>query len=168
MVWHGLHIIYIQYFLKSDIRLIVDTIKDLQSTHSVRLSNILLDEDGVGGGAVDMLRCKGFTNNARPLKSGGVVENYQNLKTQCYYKLAAFINKGQVGITCEDITVKQNIIEECEQIRRKDGDKDGKLKIIPKEDVKDTLGRSPDYSDAMAMRMYYEIEQRYGLSLIHI
>jgi|TARA_R110000744_G_scaffold378850_1_gene495647 hypothetical protein len=158
MLWQGLHIVSIQYYLKSDIPLIVNTIKDLQSLHAVKLTNIIVDEDGVGGGCKDYLRCVGFQNNSRPIKA----ENYQNLKTQCYYKLAELINTGQIGVTCKDVNIKQNIIEECEQIRRKDADKDGKLKLIPKEDVKITIGRSPDYSDAMAMRMYYEIEQNYG------
>lgn len=162
MLWQGLHILSIQYFLKNDIPLIVDAIKELQSEHAVKLPNIILDEDGVGGGAKDYLRCIGFTNNARPLQANGAPQNYQNLKTQCYYKLADYINTGQIGVSCTDINVKKDIIEECEQIRRKDGDKDGKLKIIPKEDVKLTIGRSPDYSDAMAMRMYYEIEPNYG------
>ena len=95
---------------------------------------------------------------ARPLKK----ENYQNLKTQCYYKLAELINKGQIGITCPDINVKNHIIEECEQVRMKDADKDTKLQIVPKEIVKDIIGRSPDYSDALAMRMYYEIDGNFG------
>ena len=39
----------------------------------------------------DYLRCQGFVNNAKALKG----ENYQNIKTQCYYKLADMINKAQ-------------------------------------------------------------------------
>ena len=30
---------------------------------------------------------------------------------------------------------------------------------IAKEDIKDKLGRSPDYSDALMMRMYYELDK---------
>ena len=36
------------------------------------------------------------------------------------------------------------------------------LKIIPKETVKDIIGRSPDYSDALAMRMFFELDGNYG------
>ena len=117
-----------------------------------------MDEDGVGGGVKDYLRCQGFVNNARALKG----ENYQNLKTQCFYKLADLINKGQIGINCKDIGIKNDIIEELEQVRTKDADKDTKLQIIPKDTIKAILGRSPDYADTLAMRCYYEIDNNYG------
>lgn len=158
MYWQGLHLKKIRTLLKSAINDVVSEIKDIQQSNQVKLTNIIIDEDGVGGGAKDYLRCKGFVNNARPLKN----ENYQNLKTQCYYKLADLINKGQVGIDCQDITIKNQIIEECEQVRMKDADKDGKLKIIPKENVKNIIGRSPDFADALAMRMFYEIDNNFG------
>ena len=158
MYWEGLHIRKMRTLLKSAINDVVDEVRKLQQENQVPLRNIIIDEDGVGGGAKDFLRCQGFVNNARPLKK----ENYQNLKTQCYYKLADLINKGQIGIDCKDITAKNNIIEELEQVRTKDADKDNKLQIIPKDTIKDIIGRSPDYSDAMAMRMYYEIDGNFG------
>ena len=158
MLWQGLHLKYVRTLLKSAVNDVVDEIKKLQQENQVNLTNIIVDEDGVGGGVKDYLRCKGFVNNARALKN----ENYQNLKTQCYYKLADLINKGQIGISCSDVNVKNYIIEECEQVRTKDADKDNKLQIIQKDTVKGILGRSPDYSDALAMRMFYEIDTNFG------
>ena len=158
MYWQGLHLRYVRTLLKSAVNDVVDEIKKLQQENQVNLTNIIVDEDGVGGGVKDYLRCKGFVNNARALKN----ENYQNLKTQCYYKLADLINKGHIGISCSDVNVKNYIIEECEQVRTKDADKDNKLQIIQKDTVKGILGRSPDYSDALAMRMYYEIDSNFG------
>jgi len=158
MYWQGLHLRYVRTLLKSAVNDVVDEIKKLQQENQVNLTNIIVDEDGVGGGVKDYLRCKGFVNNSRALKN----ENYQNLKTQCYYKLADLINKGQIGISCSDVNVKNCIIEECEQVRTKDADKDNKLQIIQKDTVKGILGRSPDYSDALAMRMYYEIDGNFG------
>jgi hypothetical protein len=158
MLWKGLHITYVRTLLKSAVNDVVDEIKKLQQENQVNLRNIIVDEDGVGGGVKDYLRCKGFVNNSKALKN----ENYQNLKTQCYYKLADLINKGQLGISCSDVNVKQHIIEELEQVRTKDADKDNKLQIIPKDTVKAILGRSPDYSDALAMRMFYEIDSNFG------
>lgn len=158
VLWQGLHIKKVRTFLKSEIPLIVNTVKEIQQEHQVKLTNIIIDEDGVGGGAKDYLRCKGFVNNSRPINA----ENYQNLKTQCYYKLADKINKGQIGITLDDINIKKHIIEELEQVRTKDADKDNKLQIIPKEEVKLAIGRSPDYADALMMRMYYELQPNFG------
>ena len=158
MYWEGLHIKNIISYDKSAITTIVDKIREIQSKEGVNLINIIVDQDGVGGGAVDMLRCKPFSNNGRPIKK----ENYQNLKTQCYYKLADMINKGQIGIDCENVSDKNKIIEELEQVRSKDMDKDNKLQIIPKEVIKGIIGRSPDYADAIMMRMYYEVDKNFG------
>jgi phage terminase large subunit len=158
MYWEGLHIKKIRTLLKSAINDVVNEVRQIQQANAVPLRNIIIDEDGVGGGAKDFLRCQGFVNNARALKG----ENYQNLKTQCYYKLADLVNKAQVGIDCPDINAKNNIIEELEQVRMKDADKDTKLQMIPKDTIKAIIGRSPDYSDAMAMRMFYEIDTNYG------
>ena len=158
MLWEGLHITQIITYDKSAINTIVKKIRDLQSKESINLNNIIVDEDGVGGGCKDMLRCRGFVNNSRPINK----ENYQNLKTQCYYKLADMINKGQIGITCNDANQKNNIIEELEQIRSKDMDKDNKLQVIQKDSIKAIIGRSPDYADTIMMRMYYEIDQNFG------
>ena len=158
MLWQGLHIKQVRTLLKSAVNEVVDEIKKLQQDNAVPLRNIIVDTDGVGGGVTDYLKCQSFVNNSKALKN----ENYQNLKTQCYYKLADLVNKAQIGIDCPDISIKNYIIEELEQVRTKDADKDNKLQIIPKDTVKAILGRSPDYSDALAMRMYYEIDGNYG------
>tara|TARA_R100000306_G_C4365965_1_gene137658 strand:- start:87 stop:1403 length:1317 start_codon:yes stop_codon:yes gene_type:complete len=158
MLFNGLNVEKIKTFDKNTITELSDYIKELQQKHQVNLRNIICDTDGVGSGLTDILRCQSFINNSKPLKS----ENYQNLKTQCYYKLADLINKGQLGITTTDVNVKNCIIEELEQVRSKDADKDNKLQILPKDTVKTIIGRSPDYSDTLAMRMYYEVDKNYG------
>ena len=81
--------------------------------------------------------------------------HYQNLKTQCFYKLAEQINAGNIWIKCNDTTMRNKIIEELEVIRRKNMDNDMKLAILSKKEMKATLGHSPDYADALMMRMRY-------------
>ena len=154
MYWEGLQIKTIRTILKSSIDNVVDEVRAIQQKYQVPLRNVVIDEDGVGGGAKDYLRCQGFVNNARPLRK----ENYQNLKTQCFYTLAKKINEGQIGITCPDINIKECIIEELEQVSAKNQDKDAKLQIVPKDTIKALIGRSPDYADALGMRIYYEIK----------
>jgi len=52
---------------------------------------------------------------------------------------------------------QDEITEDLLQIRQKDVENDGKLKIVPKEEVREALGRSPDLGDTFLMRMYFEL-----------
>jgi hypothetical protein len=36
---------------------------------------------------------------------------------------------------------------------------DGKLRILPKEKIKEHIGRSPDWMDIFIMRMYFEVHK---------
>jgi phage terminase large subunit len=130
-------------------------------------SNVLVDSDGMGGGPVDFLKVKGFVNNARPLSVGHVdsrgnliPENFDNLKSQCYFKLAERINKNGIYLECESDEVKQWVIEELEQVKQKTLDSDMKKGVIPKDKVKELLGRSPDFADAIMMREYFELQPK--------
>lgn len=121
-------------------------------------SHVLVDEDGVGGGVVDSVRgIKGFHANSSPFEDKQGKTNYQNLKTQCAYKLAEEINAHNLAVEFQDIIIREKITEELEQIKSKDKDKDGKLKIVPKDEVKEILQRSPDDSDCLLMRMWFEV-----------
>lgn len=151
MVWDGLIVKSIHTLDISTTVEIENLIKQLSQKYNVPRSQIIADEDGVGGGIIDHISgIKGFVNNSKPFKD----ENYENLKTQCYFELADRVNNHQIYV--KDDTHKDQIIEELEQIKQKDADKDGKLKLKGKEDVKAMLGRSPDFADALMMRMYFE------------
>jgi hypothetical protein len=165
MVWDGFRVEEIFSMDKSSITDIAEKIRTLSRKYKIPLSNVIADEDGVGGGLVDILKCNGFVNNARPLEEDGNSVQYQNLKTQCYYKLASLIQTDQIYINCDDMDVKNTIIEELEQVKRDKIDHDGKLKILPKEKVKELIGRSPDYSDALMMRMYFEIGLKFTFTI---
>lgn len=158
LYWNGLRVEEIITLNTNTITEAGAKIKELQAKNQVPLTNIIVDDDGIGGGVRDILRCRGFVNNGQPINK----ENYANLKTQCYYKLAELINTGQMFINCLNSNLKDTILQELEQVRRDRIDKDTKMAIIPKDKVKTILGRSPDYSDAIMMRMYYEIKQNVG------
>ena len=159
MVWSGFRVIEIFTLNKSSVTETAQAIKDLSNKHKVPLNNIIADEDGVGGGVVDILRCKGFVNNSKPMLVENNIVQYQNLKTQCYYKLSEMIQNNSIFVNCNDGTVIDTITKELEQVKRDKIDSDGKLQILSKEKVKELIGRSPDYSDALMMRMYFEFKQ---------
>lgn len=166
-IWFGWHVKLYTYKGKS-VTEVADIISGLQALHGVDRNSIIADEDGVGGGVVDILRCKGFVNNSSPLpepespkdKHGDHIKpNYANLKSQCYFRLAQRINKKELYVECDNISVKADIIEELEQVKQYNMDKDGKRTVVPKDKVKEIIGRSPDYSDTLMMREWFELSK---------
>ena len=170
--WQGLHIYKIEYWDKNTTKEVRERIERDCQIEQIPRGNVIVDEDGVGGGVVDETQgIKGFVNNSKAIEKstyqkasskkdylGYVPMNYRNLKSQCYFKLADYINNNKISCYKDVlIEVKEKLVEELEQVKRKNIDKDGKLEIVPKEDVKELLGRSPDFSDAMMMRMYFEV-----------
>jgi len=154
-VWSGFRVVEIYTLTKSSVTETAKAIKDLSTKYKVPLTNIIADEDGVGGGVVDILGCKGFVNNSKPMLVENQIVQYQNLKTQCYFKLAEMIQNGEIFVNCEDGNVIDEMSKELEQVKRDKIDSDGKLQLLSKEKVKESIGRSPDYSDALMMRMYF-------------
>lgn len=154
ILWSGYRVKKIMQLEKNSITELAKIVIELCSRERVPRSNVVLDEDGVGGGLKDMLRgAKGFVNNSRALSK----ENYANLKSQCYYKFAEKVNSGEIYI--EDDTYKDTIVQELEVVAMKDIDKDNKLAIIGKEKIKEFIGRSPDIADALMMRIYFELNK---------
>jgi len=154
IVWNNLHAEKFVVLKHKPINEVVDTINDLIKNHSVRLSNVLVDEDGIGGGCKDYLHCKGFLNGSKAVR-----DNYMNLKCDCYFKLGELISSN--AITFEG-THKDTIVKELEMIRREKIDSDGKLRVTNKEDLKKRHGISPDFADAIMMRAFYELKKNFG------
>lgn len=155
--WDGLRAERIMQLRKKSTTKVSEMIEGWRKLYKVPLSNVVVDEDGVGGGVVDQLQCVGFVNNSKPIEGA----NFTNLKSQCYYKLSELVNANEIYVNCTDITTKQEIIEELEQVKQKDMDKDGKKAVIGKDKVKELIGRSPDLSDSLMMRMYFECKAAY-------
>ena len=109
--------------------------------------------------------CEGFVNNAQPKKEeiGGrwMRPNYANLKSQCSVKMANKIKNREAVEYCNDQDIIDIVSEEMEQVKLKDVDKDGKIAIIPKDKVKDLIGRSPDDWDSIMMRYWFAMEKEF-------
>lgn len=152
-LWNGYRCEQIIIKSKENVKEISDLIRGLASVKGIPMSRVVVDEDGVGGGVKDTLNCKGFVNNSRAIKG-----NYVNLKSECYYMLAEKINKREMFIRCDDVNVRKSLNEELEYVWRHNADKDNKLAVMPKDKVKEKLGRSPDISDMLMMRMMFELK----------
>lgn len=157
IVWDTLDIIEIKELTKlrlDEQKLVID---ELMKKYSITNKELIFDTDGVGGGLADMYRgCVEIVNNSKPIND----ENYQNLKTQMYYKLAEQINGGFIKVYAVTPNQKLRIIQELQIIKREDADQDGKIKMTNKEQMKIQIGRSPDISDAMAFRMWFLLKKK--------
>ena len=153
-VWDGLTLIDYLIFDISSTTQIQNAINALRSKHNIGASNCIADEDGVGGGVVDNTGIKGFINNSKPINK----KAYQNLKTECGYKLAEVISQIYVSADLNSEEVDK-IKQELGQLKTWDADKDGKLRIMPKEEIKQNIGRSPDWLDNFIMRQYFLLKK---------
>ncbi|MBO0947540.1 terminase large subunit domain-containing protein [Fibrella forsythiae] len=174
-VWYGMELVDILIMPKSNGREVVDAIKGLAATHKVPNHHIAYDNDGVGGfiGGEG-----GFIEGARPFHNGGSPlevpnaegkpekENYENLKTQCYYRSGLNVADGKYRISERvanmmydtKMTVRQRFMYERKAIKRAPKDTDGKLKLIKKEEMKVKLGgESPDILDMFMIRELFNI-----------
>ena len=60
-----------------------------------------------------------------------------------------------------ELEIKELLIQDLEQIKLKDFDKEGPLKVISKEEIKGIIQRSTDIGDAVMMRMIFELREPY-------
>ncbi len=167
-VWRGLSIPKIVVRRKQRLNKTEEDMMDLMDTYGIPRSRVIVDEDGVGGGIVDhMPGIKGFVANSRPITDpedtdldGNVKKpNYRSLKAQCGYLLADYVNDRRISATGRNEKMQLEIIEELEQVRAKAVDKDAPLDLVPKEEVKEAIGRSPDIGDTFIMRMWFELHK---------
>lgn len=152
-VWRGWDLIEVVSYSKSSTKLLQDTINHLRRKYRIPKNQAIADEDGVGGGVVDNCDILGFLNGSKPFDE----ENYQHLQSQCAYKLAERINNSQVGISADlSQDDKELIILELGQLQTYKSDEEGKLRIKPKEKIKEDIGHSPDWRDLLLMRCYFD------------
>jgi hypothetical protein len=154
MIWVGLVVIECHVYTKLSTVQLSDEIKELIKFHGIHPNNVIVDSDGVGGGVADIIRGTNFVNNSKPLHN----QNFSNLKSQCYVKLSELFKEGKISLNLLDPSMVDDLTQELLAVKLKDIDKDNKVMVQSKDEMKKILGKSPDLSDALMMRMYYEIK----------
>jgi hypothetical protein len=167
IIWVGLTVIEIIRYKKIDTVELSNNIKELIAKYGIHPSQVIADSDGLGAGVVDNIRCTPFVNNSSALHK----QNFSNLKSQSYVKLSDMIKDGQISINVLDSSIVEELTQELLTVKLKDVDKDNKIQVISKDEQKKVLGKSPDLSDALMMRMYFEIKNlkatgKYALAFV--
>lgn len=160
LVWNGYNIVDVRSFDTSSMPEVEQCILHYQQIYHISPSRCIADEDGIGGGVIDHCGIIGFRNNASPLvePTGYIKENYVNLQTQCGYRLAKHINNHDIGFKPNLVSEeeKEQIVLELEQLQTWNSDSDGRLQLKPKAQIKEDIGHSPDWRDAILMRCYFD------------
>lgn len=167
VIWVGNVITEILIYSKLSTTELSSEIRDLIGKYGIHPQNIVVDSDGVGGGVADQIRGKNFVNNSGPLHK----QNYTNLKSQCYIKLSEMFKEGLISINVMDPNTIDTLTQELLSVRLKDTDKDNKIGVHSKDEMKKILGTSPDLADAVMMKMLYEVQNhkttgKYSISFI--
>lgn len=121
---------------------------------SIPRSMMIADSDGLGNYLESYLNgIREFHGGSRPVNPG-----YDNLKSECGFKLAELVNNRQIRIVCTDAQ-RERIKKELSVLKIDHIDADTRKKgIISKEKMKEILGFSPDYLDMLIMAMYFRIK----------
>ena len=150
-------------------------VKEVLVEEKIPYSHVIGDEVGVGGGVIDdLVGINGFIANASPLENPNskkiiVVrngketeitqkENYRTLKDQCGYMLADKVNSHEMSLEVNDESEREYISEEIGELKDFAPDEDGKKRLVPKDIIKENIGRSPDDLDNLIMRMWFELK----------
>lgn len=171
-LWRGWVAYKVLYRMQQDTRITAQWIATLAMENEIPYSHIVVDEDGIGGGVVDNLRgVRGFLANASPIETldeedEEVITNvpaqrvaFANLKAQCGYYLANKVNRHECAARVDDEQVREWLTNDLEQIKEQNVDSDDKKRqLVPKEEVKIVLGRSPDFGDTFLMRAVFDLK----------
>jgi hypothetical protein len=167
VVWSGLVALEVKVYTKLSTTELSTEITDIMRMYGIHPTNVIVDSDGVGGGVADIIRGSNFVNNSKALHE----QNFINLKSQCYVKLSELFKEGKISINVMEPSIVDELTQELLAVKLKDIDKDNKVAVMSKDEMKKILGKSPDLSDAFMMRMYFEVKNlkttgKYSISFI--
>lgn len=173
-LWHGLEAYQINMYAQLQTDGIISTIREVAALHNVPYSHIAVDAIGVGAGVASSPLLTGIVGfkssysalrveksiialpNIHYLGKPPLVSDFKNLRSQCVFALARLVNDHKIAVKTKDELVRSHIIEELSNYQDA-SQGDGKRMATQKDDIKAAIGRSPDISDTLIMRMYFEL-----------
>lgn len=175
--WDGLEEYEREEYAGMNTEAIINMIKEKASKERIPYSHIAIDAVGIGAGIASnssLAGVIGFKGSFAPIKTDedivrlpnvgyrnnapALTSDYKNLRSQCMFTLAGKVNNHEIAskvtgrfreMTIEELSTYQDVSVG-----------DGKRFCTKKEDVKESLGRSPDHSDTWQMRMYFCLKEK--------
>lgn len=175
--WNALEAYRIELYEHLNTDGIIQQIRESAAAERIPYSQIAVDAIGVGAGVASSPLLAGIVGykssygslrtdidptrlpNVHYRANAPLISEYKNLRSQCVFTLAGLVNDHQVAVRIEDQRIKSHIIEELSTYQDASLG-DGKRMATMKEDVKAVIGRSPDISDTLIMRMYFVLKAK--------
>ena len=158
--WYGGAVVEIRVLDKCDAKELLLKYEEFRSKHGVKERDTVFDSDGIGAYLRGFLPEAVFFNGAAsPVydEAVGSKERYQNLRSQCYYLTCMDINNGDISVmNVRRNEVRQRLIDEFAAIKVYISEA-GVVSVSGKDELKATLGSSPDISDAIMMKKYRDL-----------
>lgn len=168
--WHSIK--RIQLPKTDDPQELREEVRDVLIKEEVLYENAIYDDNGIGWalGGGELKGMRSFVGSRAPLATKeqvhvrryykndplGLPPNFSNLRSQCGFHVADKINQHEVSVT--DMDDRETVLEDLDALLiQKDPEKEGKLQLKPAEDVKEDLGRSPDYGVTFIMRAWFDV-----------
>lgn len=171
--WEDLEEYKREEFARLNTESIINQAREYAAQEQIPFSHIAVDAIGVGAGVASSSRLDGIVGfkssysaiktdisivalpNVGYVKGPPLVTDYKNLRSQCIFALADYVNNHKIASRVTG-KFKEDIIEEL-SVYQDASTGDGKRMATQKEDVKQAIGRSPDHSDTWIMRMYFVV-----------
>jgi hypothetical protein len=140
----------------------VEFVKHLQEEYGLPVTSVKIDVIGLGAGVYDRLieldSEEGIEVPVVAVNNAEVQivvdkERYSNLRAEMAWSFRHRIEHGNVGLAAvkvHDYEIKDYIRGDIQAMRYKITSQ-GKIQLLPKEELKKNLGRSPDYWDSLVM-----------------
>lgn len=164
-IWNGYIVEYAYAIPKTDHATFLTTVDFYLKLHSVERRRAVSDAAGEGAYIPNLIKgVRGFIGASSPIKNDEAhVEElkkpfFNNLRTQCIWEFAQRIKEGKVAFKVKDEKMRLKLVEELEQWKVKSIDNDQKIQIISKEEIREIIGRSTDYSDALYERAFFDLD----------
>ncbi len=129
-----------------------DHIQYLRRTLGIKRIYCFIDEGGVGGGPVDILREDGFpVRGVNFSSSPDDAEVYPYKREEMWGRMAKWLEEGAL---CDDRALEEDLVSPTYSI-----DVKGRRKLESKKDMKKRGCASPDAADAYALTFAYRVDE---------
>jgi hypothetical protein len=174
--WNSLEMYRVEVFERINTESIINQIREYAAAEQIPYSHIAVDAIGVGAAVASSSLLDGIVGfkssyqaiktdesavllpGVHYLKGAPLTSDYKNLRSQCVFKLAELVNDHKIAVKIPDLRIKEKIIEEL-GVYQDVSTGDGKRLATQKEDIVALIGRSPDTSDTLVMRMYFVLKE---------